>query len=140
MSEIICRKCGKPAKANDQFCAACGVSINSAQAMGKERGLRQFKSARELAEYLSNVDERLERLETENRKLKKKIKIETREVNNDLDHIYEIFSVTNLFSKNFLKRAFAVWGHFFVANLLISIVAVVVYFLLVATLLTSILG
>jgi hypothetical protein len=47
---------------------------------------------------------------------------------------------TNLISRNFLKRAFAVWGHFFVANLIISTVIGTIYLCLAATMFGAILN
>lgn len=111
----------------------------SEQSIEKNKNPKNFKSAAELAEYLSLLEQRLEKLEVENRKLKKRALSETKTLNKDLDFIYDILPTTNLLSKNFLGRAFAVWGHFFVANLLIGIVVGIVYFLLLATLLSSIL-
>ena len=138
MSETICKKCGKPVKADDKFCAACGASVRTGEIKANAKVSRRFKNAHELAEYLNTIEERLENLEVENRRLKKRIRVETRGVSSDIDYIYEIFPVTNLLSKSFIKRAFAVWGHFFVANLLISIVLGILYFFLFVSLLTSV--
>ena len=111
----------------------------SEQTMAKNEKLKNFKSAAELAEYLNVIEQRLEKLEIENTRLKKRAKSESKSLNSDLNFIYDILPATSLLSKKFLGRAFAVWGHFFVANLLISIVLGIVYFLFTATLFASIL-
>jgi len=47
---------------------------------------------------------------------------------------------TNLMDHSFLKRAFAVWGHFFVANLIIGILVGVAYACLMMAVFGSVFG
>jgi len=54
--------------------------------------------------------------------------------------ISRILPTTNLFNPNFLKRAFAVWGHFFVANLIIGIIFGITYTCLMMVLFGSMFG
>jgi hypothetical protein len=42
---------------------------------------------------------------------------------------------TGLLSPSFIQRAFTVWGHYFVAQLIISIPIVCIYFILILTIL-----
>ena len=101
---------------------------------------QQFKNLNELVDYLETVEQRLESLEIENRRLKKITKSQAKDINKDLDFVYNILPVTNLINASFLKRAFAVWGHFFVSNLFISIVAGIVYACVATILFGSIFG
>jgi hypothetical protein len=39
----------------------------------------------------------------------------------------EKLAVSSILSKSFLSRAFAVWGHYFVANMIIAIPFVILY-------------
>ena len=90
-----------------------------------------FNSMQELADYLSVLENRILFLEKDNKELKDAIN----EVSNET-----ILPQTNLFNSSFLSRAFAVWGHFFVSNLVISIIFYVIYFLVIVVLLGNVLG
>jgi hypothetical protein len=101
----------------------------------------QFKSQGDLMSYLSTLEKRVNSLENENRSLK--------EVINDMSHESAELSrnsnldlpSTNLLSNNFIARAFAVWGHYFVAQLIISVIVggciMVFYFASIMTLLSN---
>ena len=101
----------------------------------------QFKSMNELLGYLGDLEERIKTLEMENGKL---LAITSRQENVDeaiienvvLDYLPD----SNLIDHNFFKRAFAVWGHFFVANLIIGVVVRIAYACLAMVLFGSILG
>jgi hypothetical protein len=57
---------------------------------------------------------------------------------NDIAHfIDDELPDTDLLSRNFLKRAFAVWGHYFIAQLIIGVIFGIGYFLIVITLLNT---
>jgi hypothetical protein len=100
-----------------------------------------FKSMDELTTYLSTLEKRVNSLENENRSLK--------DVINDMSHESAELSQksnfdlpnTNLLSSNFITRAFAVWGHYFVAQLIISVIvggcAMVFYFASIMTFLNN---
>lgn len=78
--------------------------------------------------YLNHVEERLSALEKENKKLKSLLaENQSIETNRNIRNVQEVLPQTNLLSPNFLKRAFAVWGHFFVANFLIGISVAAIY-------------
>jgi hypothetical protein len=91
----------------------------------------QFNSMDELVAYLGTLDERLRSLETENLSLK----LQNETLNNYMKEMgsvsQKMLPKTNLINPKFLRRAFTVWGHSFVAGLIISIpfiiLAIVVY-------------
>jgi hypothetical protein len=84
---------------------------------------QQFKSMNELVTYLGNLEERLRNLETENEKLRMIASPQESLDESAIERtVLEYFPSTNLIDPNFLKRAFTVWGHFFVANLIVGII------------------
>ena len=95
----------------------------------------------ELVSYLGSLEERLKTLEAENEKLRKIAP--PREMINEkaiervvLDYLPD----TNLIDHSFWKRAFAVGGHFFMANIIVGIVFGILYVCLAMVLFGSILG
>lgn len=104
----------------------------------------QFKNMNDLVTYLGNLEERLRNLETENENLR--VLASRQESQKSLDEndvervVLEYFPSTNLIDPNFLKRAFAVWGHFFVANLIVGIIVGIAYAALMIVLFGSIFG
>src|SRR5690242_3021724 len=102
--------------------------------------LTQFKSMNELVEYLGTLEERIRKLEVENRLLREVPPTkETVNSNPFASSILEMFPQTNLLSFSFVKRAFSMWGHFFVANLIIGTVLAILYFCFVAAMFGSLL-
>jgi hypothetical protein len=97
--------------------------------------LQQFKSMNDLVEYLGRLEERVKSLEEENQKLRA-APVSTNSVDEHTiaKYVARFLPLTNIVHPSFLKRAFAVWGHFFVANLIISIPFTVLYFCLLAML------
>ncbi len=96
---------------------------------------QQFKSMNELVEYLGGMEERIKYLEEENRKLR--LAPAPASTNNIDEHtiakyVATFLPLTNIVHPSFLKRAFAVWGHVFVANLIISIPFTILYFCLLS--------
>ena len=95
--------------------------------------LQQFKSMNELVQYLGTLEERVKSLEAENRKLRLApagpSNIDERTI---AKYVASFLPLTNIVHPSFLKRAFAVWGHFFVANLIISIPFTILYFCLLS--------
>ena len=75
----------------------------------------QFNSMNELTSYLEAVENRVKTLEGQNEFLSHAITELGGEENKALPK-------TNLLSKKFFVRAFTVWGHYFVAQLLIGLV------------------
>jgi hypothetical protein len=73
----------------------------------------QFKNMDELINYLAEV-------ETQLAELKKRTEI-LKDGQINASKIPQL-PRTNILSKNFLNRAFAIWGHFIIANLIIGTV------------------
>ena len=103
--------------------------------------MQQFKSMNDLVEYLGALEERVKTLESENADFRA---IQPRHDNMDGNAIARAVSrvlpQTDLLSPGFLRRAFAVWGHFFVANLIIGIVVGIAYACLMMVLFGSLFG
>jgi hypothetical protein len=83
----------------------------------------------DLAARLSQVEYRLQVLEAENQRLRQAALAPRESVDGRAiaRYVHQALPRTNLINPAFLKRAFAVWGHFFVANLIISLMVAVVY-------------
>jgi hypothetical protein len=83
----------------------------------------------DLLSYLANQEKRIQDLEQENEELSEKNKKYIHK-----DEFYKELSnnipSTGLFSQNFYKRAFSVWGHFFIAQLIIGIILGFVYLII----------
>lgn len=73
-----------------------------------------FNSKEELIENIEKLEERITKLENENKQIKKYV-------------AEKQLPQTTLISKSFLTRAFTVWGHFFTAHLIISIFFLAIY-------------
>jgi len=100
----------------------------------------QFKNMNELVEYLGTLEERIKTLEAENSQLRA---IQPRsEVDGNViaKYVARYIPQTDLFNTGFLRRAFAVWGHFFVANFIISFIAFFIYACLMMVMFGSLLG
>lgn len=97
--------------------------------------LQQFKSMNELVVYLGGLEERVKQLEEENRILRA-TPVPASTGNIDEYQVAKLVAsflpLTNIVHPQFLKRAFAVWGHFFVANLIISLPFTILYFCILA--------
>ncbi len=78
----------------------------------------QFNSMNELTSYLDNMEKRVKMLEEQNDILKSNMTRATDDAANALPR-------TGLLSHGFLRRAFTVWGHYFVASLIIFLVVAV---------------
>ncbi len=91
--------------------------------------IQQFRNMEELTTYLTTLEGRVNALETENKRLLVDLADRDRRTGGSS------LPRTNLVSPNFLTRAFAVWGHFFVVNLMISAVVTIIYLCLVFALL-----
>lgn len=101
----------------------------------------QFNNMNELVRYLGNLESRVQALEIENGNLRA---IQPRNEGLNENAIARVMAgylpQTNIFSRSFLRRAFAIWGHFFVANLLIGIVVGIIYGCLMMALFGSMFG
>lgn len=98
--------------------------------------VQQFKNMNELVEYLGTMEQRIKFLEAENhRLLSAPVPASTNSVDEKTiaKYVATFLPLTDLVHPSFLRRAFAVWGHYFVAQLIISIPLMVIYFCLLAS-------
>jgi hypothetical protein len=75
----------------------------------------QFNSMNELTSYLDTLEKRVKMLEGQNENLVQSV-IKAEEAPT------RVLPRTGLLSRSFFKRAFTVWGHYFIVQLLISLV------------------
>ena len=103
---------------------------------------QQFKNMQDLVAYLSTLEQRISKLQTENAGLRAEINQMSHDSESAIAkfNLRRTFPQTNLISPNFLKRAFTVWGHFFVANLIISVIVGLIYACLMMALFGSLFG
>lgn len=102
---------------------------------------QQFKSMNDLVDYLGTLEQRISNLQSENADLRAEINLMSNEREKAVaQQRSRAFPQTNLISRNFWARAFAVWGHFFVANLIIGIIVGLAYACLMMVLFGSIYG
>jgi hypothetical protein len=92
--------------------------------------LPEFNTREDLNDYLLLQEKRIRALEQANAEL-------IGEVKKRFVHKDELFMIlseripnTGLFNRNFIKRAFTVWGHYFVAQLLIALISGAFYFVI----------
>jgi hypothetical protein len=111
----------------------------------------RFNNMNELTTYLTSLERRVAGLELENEELIAVIKplenrivsleLENKTLHSGIDQVLKgdlkrlekgggSLPNTMLISDSFLSRAFAVWGHYFVAQLIISIPMIICYFIL----------
>lgn len=103
--------------------------------------LQQFKSMNELVEYLGKLEERVDALETENRELRAIVPAQ-KSVNADIiaRAVSTTLPQTDILSRSFWRRAFAVYGHMLMANLAVSAVIFLIYLCFMAVMFGSALG
>lgn len=103
--------------------------------------MQPIKSMNELVDYLGNLEERLKTLEAENANLRA-IQPKSAGVDGNMiaRYVSRALPQTNLLSPGFLKRAFTVWGHFFVANLIIGTIVGILYACLMMAMFGSLFG
>jgi hypothetical protein len=100
-------------------------------ARGGNMTAAKINNLTDLSEYIENQESRIVSLETEITELKGSIKNIIAHHNDIAHFIDDELPDTDLLSRNFLKRAFAVWGHYFIAQLIIGVIFGVGYFLIV---------
>jgi hypothetical protein len=94
-----------------------------------------FGNMNELTAYLEALENRVLSLEREKQALqdqKETLNHYIQELGGDAQ---KLLPKTSLLAPNFLQRAFAVWGHYFVAQMIISIPLACIYFIIVYLLL-----
>jgi predicted nucleic acid-binding Zn-ribbon protein len=74
--------------------------------------LQQFKNMNDLVEYLTALEQRIGKLQSENSDLRAEINLMSHEREKITKYVERTMPQTNLVSGNFLKRAFAVWATF----------------------------
>jgi hypothetical protein len=84
----------------------------------------QFNNMNELTSYLDAMENRVKTLEGQNDSLIQSIAESAADTST-------VLPKTKLLSKRFLQRAFTVWGHYFVAQLIISLVLMCVSLVIV---------
>jgi hypothetical protein len=75
----------------------------------------------ELNETISNLENKVANLEKDNQNLRKWINYFDEEV-------VKVLPSTQVLSKSFISRSFAIWGHHFVANFIISAILSIIFF------------
>ena len=94
----------------------------------------QFNNMSELLSYLESLENRLKTIENENRVLMDQKEFLTKYIDGLDRDDKVVLPRTNIVSPRYLTRALAVWGHYFVANLIISVpitaVIIAVYLLM----------
>jgi hypothetical protein len=101
----------------------------------------QFSNMNELVEYLGSLENRVKALETENTNLRA-IQPKSKSVDGNAiaRYVSRVLPQTSLLSNGFFKRAFAVWGHFFVASLIIGTILGILYTCLMIAMFGSMFG
>jgi hypothetical protein len=90
----------------------------------------QFNNMNDLTHYLTALEDRVRALESQNESLKRYVT----DLGGDAQ---KMLPKTSLLSPSFIQRAFAVWGHYFVAQLIIGIPIACIYFAIVYLMLSQ---
>jgi hypothetical protein len=99
--------------------------------------ISQFKSMGDLVTYMDLLENRISSLETENSTLRAELQnIDTRSLD-VIAFVKESWPKTSLVSKSWWIRALAVYGYFFVINLIISVILGVLSFLIFGSMILS---
>ncbi len=91
----------------------------------------QFTNMNDLVAYLDTLESRIKSLESSNATLQADNQSLNRYIKELGGDAQKMLPKTGLLSTSFMQRAFTVWGHYFVAQLLISIPIVCIYLVLV---------
>lgn len=92
----------------------------------------QFSSQADLVNYLTQLEQRVANLEVENQILQAGLSAQTQAPGKyDLAEAVEAaLPRTMLISKNYLERAFAVFGHYFVSSAIVGIFLSILFFII----------
>jgi uncharacterized membrane protein YvbJ len=137
-----CPYCAEEIQEGDIYCRSCGKTIFEKPSTPFSYQEKDNKTAQtdiktitngspNTPEYIFALEIRIMYLEVELKRLSgenKEIKIFSR----DIKEVEELIPNSAIVSNNFLTRAFAVWGHSFVAQLIISLVLGGIYLVLIA--------
>jgi hypothetical protein len=91
----------------------------------------QFSNMNELTAYLDSLEERILSLERENQSLQTQKESLNRYIQELGGDAQKLLPKTGLLSTSFIQRSFTVWGHYFVAQLIISLPIMCIYFIIV---------
>ncbi|MEA3350442.1 MAG: hypothetical protein U9Q82_07470 [Chloroflexota bacterium] len=97
----------------------------------------KFRNLDELREYLTRLEGRVVNLESENKHLKNALSRVNQSQAKTFKTKADRLPNTAIISASFFARAFAVWGHYFVAQLIISIPVFICYLILMFTVLSG---
>jgi hypothetical protein len=100
----------------------------------------QIKDLSELSEYIDNQDKKIAALETKIKEIIVAVNNSNTEVSDILKFCDDHIPNTGILSQNFLQRAFSVWGHYFVAQLIIGCILGIVYLIITVLILAKIGG
>ncbi len=85
-----------------------------------------------------DLEQRVTALEAENRDLRNKLEVMAQNyIKTGSSASTQHLPHTALLSDSFLNRAFAVWGHYFVAQLIIAVPIVLLYIILIVLVLST---
>lgn len=87
----------------------------------------QYNAQNDLNIYLQNLERRMQALEWENQQLREAVQHNGA---GSPQAIMQYLPQTGLLSQSFMTRAFTVWGHYFVAQLLISLGLFAIYLII----------
>jgi hypothetical protein len=91
----------------------------------------------DLNTYISSLEARISALEVENRSRKPELDFYERDTQRVTRALDRAIPKTSLLSHSFLTRAFTIWGHLFVAQLIIGggifVIYMVVFLVILAT-------
>lgn len=99
----------------------------------------QFRTQAELVNYLEMLEQRVVSLELENQASKDSLNLPSSAAIpiQVQQWLQKLLPQTSLLSPSFIRRAFTVWGHYFVAQLIISAGALVIYLLVMVIILAT---
>ncbi len=102
----------------------------------------KFDNLNQLVDYLSVLERRVEALETENARLRTIQPVNAAPLDKKLiaKHVGALLPRTDIIHPSFIKRSFAIWGHMFVAQLIIGTIVAVAYFCFVSVIFGSFFG
>jgi hypothetical protein len=99
-----------------------------------------FRNLDELKDYLAQLENRVKALETENSSLKNALRRLRQNGEMTFKSKADRLPDTALLSDSFIWRALAVWGHYFVAQIIIGIPFFLCYLILMITVLSENIG